>query len=178
MHKLIQHWRASLCVTLAVGCAFASGCTSTPASHNATYLSPADLDRLTGPPWVGTLTYLDYTSKQQTTIDSSLIVVRKDDAPRTWEFGVGYAKEPHADSKEELALKDRGRMLGDELVVSRTVLADGVTFITECDGQDDNREARFRFEHTITSHEYSKRKLVRFAETKEFFERHIYRWKR
>jgi hypothetical protein len=170
--------RAGVACAIAVGLALVSGCASTPASSDAAPLNAADIDRLTGRPWVGTLTYLDYTSKQQTTIDSSLIVTRKSDAPPTWEFGVGYSKEPHADSKEDVSLKDGGRTLGEEQVVSRTSLPDGVLFITECNGQDDNRAARFRFEHRITAHEYSKRKLVRFDGTSDYFERHIYRWKR
>jgi hypothetical protein len=170
--------RAGVACAIAVGLTLVSGCASSPTGNDAARLTPADLDLLTGPPWVGSLTYLDYTSKQQTTIDSSLIVTRKSDAPPTWEFGVGYSKEPHANSKEDVSLKDGGRTLGDEQVLSRTSLPDGVLFITECNGQDDNRAARFRFEHSITAHEYSKRKLVRFDGTRDFFERHIYRWKR
>jgi len=170
--------RAGLAASIGLGGSLLPGCASAPTSNDPARLVANDLDLLTGTPWVGTLTYLDYTSKKQTTIDSSLIVVRTNDTPPAWEFGVGYAKEPHADSKEDVSLKDGGRRLGDEQVVSRTSLPDGVLFITECDGQDDNRAARFRFEHTITPHEYSKRKLVRFVGTTEFFERHIYRWNR
>jgi len=142
-------------------------------------LRPADIDALTGPPWVGTLTYLDYTSHEHTTIDSSLIVRRTSDAPPSWEFGTGYAKEPHADAKEIVSLSADGGMLGDERVVSRTPLpGGGVLFVTETDGEDDHRPARFRFEHSITTHENSRRKLVRFDGETEFFERHVYRWKR
>ena len=170
--------RVGLAIAAGLGCSLVPGCASSPTSNDPARLVANDLDLLTGPPWVGTLTYLDYTSKKQTTIDSSLIVVRTSDTPPAWEFGVGYANEPHADSKEDVSLKDGGRTLGDEQVVSRISLPDGVLFITECDGRDDNRAARFRFEHSITAHEYSKRKLVRFDGTSEFFERHIYRWKR
>jgi len=37
---------------------------------------PADIDRLTGAPWRGTLEYLDYTSQKQVTIKSTLAVRR------------------------------------------------------------------------------------------------------
>lgn len=159
----------------------APGCASgpRPVEGPTVRLIASDIDALTGPAWSGTLTYLDYTSKRPTTIDSSLMVRRTGDSPPAWEIGVGYSKEPHADSKETLKLSSDGAELGDERVVSREPLAGGgVRFITEADGEDDRRPARFRFEHTITAHEYSKRKLVRFEGETEFFERHVYRWTR
>lgn len=158
-----------------------SGCTATRATAPATpaRLNAADIDLLTGSPWVGSLTYLDYTSKVPRTIDSSLIVRRVADNPPAWEFGIGYSKEPHADSKSSAALSADGTSLGDEVVTSRAALpGGGVRFTTECDGVDDNRPARFRFEHTITPNAYARRKMVRFDGEAEFFERHIYRWSR
>ncbi len=159
---------------------YASGCSTrgTPID-TAARLSADDIDALTGSPWIGTLTYLDYSSNKHTTIDSSLIVRRVCDSPPSWEFGVGYSKEPHADTRVIVSLSSDGRTLGDEHVVSREPLSSrGVRFITECDGEDDRRLSRFRFEHTVTPHEYSRRKLVRFNGESEFFERHVYRWMR
>lgn len=174
-----MHWIAKIVLIAAIGSGV--GCSgnraSTPSSEPRLHV--ADIDSLTGPPWVGTLTYLDYTSQQHTTIDSSLIVRRVGDSPPSWEFGLGYSKEPHADSKETIALSGDGQALGDERVVSREALpGGGVRFVTECDGEDDHRPSRFRFEHTLSPHEYSRRKLVRFNGTNEFFERHVYRWGR
>jgi hypothetical protein len=184
--------RRACCVALlvvAMGAVFAAGCAtreklaeskSTANSAAAgSVLTEADVDSLCGKPWVGGLTYLDYQSKKETTIDSSLIVKRVGTTPAAWEFGVGYSKEPHADAKETVALSPDGRMLGDERVISREALPDGgVRFVTEATGQDDNRPARFRFEHTITANEYTRRKLVCFEGESEFFQRHIYRWAR
>lgn len=149
-----------------------SGCSSAPR------LTPADLDALIGAPWVGTLTYLDYTSGRHTTIDSSLTVRRISDEPSSWEFAVGYSREPDADARETVPLSADGRRLGDEVVVLRQAFPGGLRFITESDGADDSRPARFRFEHTLSDHGYSRRKLVRLAGEPEFFERHIYQWSR
>lgn len=158
----------------------ASGCsTDGMPTDTSVSLRTDDIDALTGPAWVGTLTYLDYTSQQHTTIDSSLIVRRVSNSPPSWEFGMGYSREPHADSKEILSLSADGHTLGNEQVLSREPLpGGGVRFVTECDGEDDHRPSRFRFEHTVTPHAYSRRKLVRFSGESEFFERHIYRWTR
>lgn len=157
-----------------------AGCSTTHSTTRVeSQVRAADIDALTGPPWIGTLTYLDYTTRRHTTIDSSLIVRRRGDSPPSWEFGMGYSKEPHADSTEIILLSTDGRLFGDEQVRSREVLQEsGVRFVTECDGEDDHRQASFRFEHTITAHEYSRRKLVRLKDESEFFERHVYRWTR
>lgn len=164
----------ALLLQLALGCAADR---TTPSDEPR--LTAADIDTLAGTPWVGTLTYLDYQSSRLTTIDSSLIVRRTADAPPAWEFGVGYSKEPHADAKETVALADDGRSLGDEVVISRETLPDGaVRFITEVDGKDDHRPARFRFVHTVSARAYTRSKLVRFEGDREFFERHVYRWSR
>lgn len=156
------------------------GCgTPNKQAANTARLYPADIDRLAGVPWVGSLTYLDYKSHKHTTIDSSIEVRRTGNHPAQWEFGYGYAKEPHADSKETVTLSADGRTFDGEAVISRTALPNGgLLFITEADGEDDNRPARFRFEYSITAHECSRRKLVRFNDGSGFFERHVYRWKR
>ena len=166
-----------MCVVLAMASTLhLTGCAS-PAR-----LEPADLDRLTGGPWVGTLTYLDYNSGKTTTIDSSLMVRRTADDPPAWETGIGYSKEPHADSAQVVVLGDGGRTLDRQRLLSREVLANGdLVFVTEMKGEDNKRPAMFRFEHRITAGEYSRRKMVRFEDglgDGEFFQRHVYRWKR
>lgn len=193
MRVCLMNWRSVCCVVVSLvgvgALAFVAGCATDKESGAATTnaasatavaaLAEADVDLLCGKPWVGTLTYLDYTSKKETAIDSSLIVRRVGTGPAAWEFGVGYSKEPHADVKEVAALSADGRMLGDERVVSREGLAGGgVRFVTEAEGKDDNRPAKFRYEHTITANEYTRRKLVRFDGETEFFQRHVYRWAR
>ena len=170
------HRVVALGIVLATGaCSASQRASSTPSNR----LIPAAIDALTGAPWVGPLTYLDYTSKKSTTIDSTLSVRRTAQTPPTWEFGIGYSKEPHADNTQSVVLSIDAGLLGDERVVSREAIAGGgVKFVTESQGQDDHLPAQFRFEHTITTHEYSRRKMVRFQGQMEFFERHVYRWLR
>jgi hypothetical protein len=110
------------------------------------------------------------------------MVRRTADNPAAWEVGTGYSKEPHADSKKTMVLTDGGHMLSDERVVSREVLPTGdLVFVTEVEGEDDNRPALFRFESAITAHEYTRRKMVRLEDGSgdgKFFQRHVYRWRR
>jgi len=44
----------------------------------APHIEPADLQRLSGAPWKGSLTYLDYTSKKPVSIATTLVVTRAD----------------------------------------------------------------------------------------------------
>lgn len=118
-------------------------------------MTATDIKRLTGGPWRGTLTYLDYTKPVQTTIKSSLLMMRLPEHPDgaiAWEMSVGYADEPHANS--------------------------GETVVTEQDGQDDGRAARLRFVHLLGEKQCSIQKLVRLLPDGMFFERHIYQWSR
>lgn len=162
-----------------IGLLFAGCSTTASTPRTGTQLTPAQVDRLCGAPWIGTLTYLDYTSGKLTTIDSSLQVRRLDGPGARWEYGIGYSKEPHADSRETLELTRGGTQLGDERIVRVEEDASGtLRYVTECEGLDDNRPASFRFEHEVSDRACSRRKMVRFAGTTEWFERHIYRWHR
>lgn len=145
-------------------------------------VTPADIDRLTGAPWKGTLEYLDYTSQKQVTIKSTLAVRRlpaQSDGTTAWSMAVGYTDEPDANSGETATLSADGRTFRGEVVQERSVDAAGtLRIVTEQDGPDDNRPARFRFVYLIAPTTVSIQKLVRFAPTEAFFERHIYRWSR
>jgi len=164
-------WRVCLAASAAVPGLLCPGCAGSARAR------PADLDGLAGGQWAGTLTYLDYSTKKSTSIPCTLEVARAGGG--AWEVRTGYPDEPHANSRERVALGEDGRRLGDEAVVERRALEDGgVLLVTERDGVDDDRPARFRFEYRIGAHEYSLRKLVRLNGEREFFERHIYRWSR
>ncbi|MBP7622303.1 MAG: hypothetical protein KA745_15135, partial [Gemmatimonadales bacterium] len=96
-----------------------------PASAQAkATVTPADIDRLTGAPWRGTLEYLDYTSQKQVTIKSTLAVRRlpaRSDGVTAWSMAVGYTDEPDANSGETALLSADGRTFRGEAVQERSV---------------------------------------------------------
>lgn len=162
-----------------------AGCASTkpePRTATSAIVTASDVDRLTGEPWTGTLTYLNYGSDSKSTIKSSLLVRRLPDQPggeHAWDMRVGYSDEPEANSGETAVLALAGDVFRDGLVLERAVLPDGsVRIVTEQDGQDDNRKARLRFVYLLGEKSCSIQKLVRFAPEEAFFERHIYEWTR
>jgi hypothetical protein len=134
---------------------------------------------LVGPSWKGTLTYLDYTSKKLTTIKSTLLVSKSPKKERVWTFSIGYTDEPDKNGGDDRELSRDGKTFAGQSVIERTVGTDGtLKIVTEEEGEDDHQPARFRFTYRISKHEFSLRKLVRFKSGGDFFERHIYRWKR
>ena len=162
-----------------VTAAFAGCAAPNAISSSIARALPADLDLLTGAAWHGTLTYLDYQSHKPVSIRSTLLVTRLAGAAPRWEERLGYDDEPQANRAGTLALSDDGRVLDGEAVVAREALPGGaVRVVTEADGKDDDRPARFRHVYLLSTNQSSLQKLVRFAGTEEFFERNVYRWKR
>lgn len=142
---------------------------------------PADIDRLAGPGWNGTLTYRDYTTEARTTIKAAPLLVRLSDGPdggARWDFRMAYADEPHANSGDTLVLTADRRALRGASIVSRETLPDGrVQLVTEQDGRDNERPARIRSVYVLGERAASLQKLVRY-DGGEFFQRHIYEWVR
>jgi hypothetical protein len=162
----------SFAVAMAIG---ASALSAQPA------VAAADLDRLVGPGWVGTLTYRDYSTEARTAIKASLLLARMPSAPATdarWDLRVAYADEPHANSGEIITVSADRRVFRKATVTAREQLSDGrVRIVTEEEGRDNERPARIRMVYLVGDRAASIQKLVRYAGA-EYFERHIYEWTR
>lgn len=185
MHRLLGSTRYAMSVLIAVmfvGCAQPERDAETKIGASSSAVVPADFDQLTGAPWKGELTYLDYDRKVPVTIKSTLSVARMAGGPdgaSLWDLRMGYTDEPHADGSEIAALSANGRDFRGEQVVERAMLADGsVRIVTEQDGEDDLTNARFRFVYLLAERRCSIQKLVRLKSADAFFERYIYRWSR
>ncbi|MBX3379387.1 MAG: hypothetical protein KF805_04780 [Phycisphaeraceae bacterium] len=161
----------------------AIGCESPPR------VTDADIDRLTGPQWNGTLTYRDYTTNKNTTIESTLLVVKapsgtkgtNESAGETsgWEFRFGYPHEPKVDFSKLITLSSDGSRLGDETVTRRASLPGGtLRIVTEKHGTDNDKPAQFQFHYNITPTRLTMTKLVKPDGSSEFFERNEYQWSR
>jgi hypothetical protein len=141
---------------------------------------PADLDQLAGDTWTGSLTYLDYTTREPFTMPATLAVTRiPGAADPSWTFRLGYPDEPRANSEHPITLSANGTLLDGETILERTPLpAGGIHLVTETDGEDDEHPARVRHEYDLSPNSCTIRKLVRPQGSPEFFERNTYRWTR
>lgn len=157
-----------------------SGPGPAPAARATASMRAQDVDGLTGGAWAGTLTYLDYTSGKPYTMPATLAVERIAGAAEpSWRFRVGYPDEPKANAERLVVLAGQGSVFDGETVVERTEEPGGVVrVVTEAEGEDDRRPARFRHEYEFGPGACSIRKLVRFEGESAFFERNTFRWRR
>lgn len=139
-------------------------------------LTPKDLQPLIGKKWQGSLTYLDYTTKQPTSIESTLAVTPVEGKDREWTFAFGYPKEPGANSSSVVTLSADGRTFDGETIRERRRTKTGLVVVTETQGQDDNRPATLEHTYTVSQKEFSIQKRVRFDGTSEWVLRNTYRW--
>ena len=147
-------------------------------SPAAARTTPADLDRLIGPAWTGTLTYLDYQSGKPTLLRATLQVTRDpSQSPPVWQWAISYPDEPKANRVEPLRLSADGRTLDDEAVIERSELPGGVVrLVTQTDGEDDGRPATLRHVYLLGPTQCSIEKRVTFPGSPESLQRNIYRW--
>jgi hypothetical protein len=142
-------------------------------------ISPEDFKKFVDVLWRGELRYLDYSKNVWVNIPSNLRVTQAPQDPATWLWSYGYDDEPHANAKDGIRLSQDGKKLGEELVISRTIMADGgLRIVTKMSGLDDNRPAQFRFTYTIDTGSFERKKEVKLVSGDDYFVRHVYSWKR
>jgi hypothetical protein len=140
-------------------------------------LSGKDWKPLEGGTWVGTLTYLDYSSGKRTSIKSNIAVAKLSD--RKWSFDFTYPEEPKANSKDIVVLTDDGKTFDGETVIQRAKLKDGVIrIVTSRAGKDNDKPCTIRHTYLVSKTEFSMRKDVRLDSGGDYFERHTYSWRR
>ncbi|MGH9940815.1 MAG: hypothetical protein ACRD9R_00460 [Pyrinomonadaceae bacterium] len=142
-------------------------------------INAEDLHRLTGAPWTGTLTYVDYRTNKKVSLPSNLTVTPSAADKLSWVFEYQYPDEPKANNKETVTISPDGRIIDGEAVIEKTNLAGNtLKIVTEKSGADNDRKALFRFTYLLNASSFSITKEVRYEGATEFFERNQYRWTR
>lgn len=148
-------------------------------SAQAAKISPDDLKTLEGAQWIGTLTYLDYSSNKKTSIKSNVTISRSAADSLAWNFEYQYPDEPKANSKDSVILSRDGKTFDGETVIERTKLPDGtLKFVTTKDGEDNGKKALYRFTYLAGKNALSVKKEARIEGTTEYFVRNEYVWTR
>lgn len=137
-------------------------------------LEPKDLAVIEGSKWIGTLTYLDYSSNKKTLIKSNLTVSKAAGEKNVWIFDYEYPDEPKANSKDRVILSENGKTLDGETVseVTKTKI------VTLKAGTDNGLTAIFRFTYEFGKDRFSIRKEVKPEGSVDYFERNTYSWTR
>ena len=149
------------------------------ASAQTAKISPDDLKGLEGSQWIGTLTYLDYSSNKKTAIKSNVTISRVAADKFTWTFEYQYPDEPKANSQDSVILSPDGKTLDGETVIERSKLPDGtLKFVTTKNGEDNGKKALYRFTYLASKNNFSVKKEARLEGTTEYFVRNEYAWTR
>jgi hypothetical protein len=139
-------------------------------------IQPSDLKILEGN-WVGSLTYLDYTSGKSYSMPANTSFEQSKNNSNIYLRSVGYSTEPHANQKDSMIISPNGQMLDDFTIVSLKKTSNGtVEIISEKDGIDgnDNHPATMRRTFTITATTFVIKKEVLFKGTSTWLVRHTY----
>lgn len=128
--------------------------------------------------WIGSLSYLDYSSNKEVSIDCNLnakVVTNKNAVNLSYV----YPQEMNYNSSDLVKITQQGTHLDNSKIIEKKYDADGVLYlVTEEKGKDDNRPATIQYVITISAQAFSIAKMVKFEGQQTFFRRNVYSWNR
>jgi hypothetical protein len=128
---------------------------------------------LFGKQWTGTLTYLDYSSGEETSIPVSMTVEPKND--RAIEFAILYPGEASANNTSTVKFSKDGKTFNGQKVEAVESLGDGMTeIVTTEKGKDNGRAATMTHTYVIGPRIYSSEKFVLYEGDDKAFLRNSY----
>lgn len=132
-----------------------------------------DLKNLPGN-WNGSLTYLDYTSGKNYTMEAKLKVKNIDS--ETYLFCTSYPDEPKANATDTLKISNDGKSINTENIVSVLKKRKQIEITTEEKSKDgnDQKEALIKHTYSLSKKSLLIKKEVQFAGHKEWIIRNIY----
>ena len=143
-------------------------------------LTPSQLKVIEGV-WVGTLTYLDYTSGKPVTMPANTTFAQSQDNPFIFLRSIGYSTEPHANQKDSMILSKDGKMIDDYRIISSKLLKNGTLHIIgqkkDVDGNE-SKMATIKRTYLINTTTFINKKEVLFDGENKWIERHQYTFTR
>lgn len=143
-------------------------------------ITPEQLKKLEGL-WLGTLTYLDYTTAKPFTMPSNTTFAQSKNDPTIFLRSVGYSTEPHANQKDSMIISKNGTMLDDFTIIAVNNLNDTTLQIIgqkkDVDGND-HQKATIKRTYQITPNTFINKKEVLFEGTTQWITRHQYTYQR
>lgn len=140
-------------------------------------LNSEDFEILLGD-WIGSLTYIDYSSKKPYTMPANLTVKQGKNKNQLILFFI-YPNEPKANNKDKIMVSKNGQKLNEKVVKSKQVLSKGqVEIITEYNGKDNNKKVIIRNVYILGSKQFVIRKEVKFESSDDWLKRNDYDFER
>lgn len=144
-----------------------------PAQQHTKEFQIADLSGSLGK-WIGSLTYLDYTSGKPYTMPADISISFATN-PAGYIMTYEYPNEPKANEVDTTYLKDN--YFGKEKVMQFNIKPSGdFILVTAYEGTDgnDNKKAVLRHTYTLEGNSFSIKKDVQFKGTSKWIKRHEY----
>ncbi|WP_299336343.1 hypothetical protein [uncultured Psychroserpens sp.] len=133
----------------------------------------SNFNMLNNTSWEGQLTYKDYQSGNQRSVDTKMQIEIKGDRLIT---NIQYTYEPKKNNSSSVKLKKNGTYFGNERIISNT-LDNGIrTFITTYKGRDNGKKATMYITHQFSQHAYKVTKEVQYDHSNERFIRNTYQY--
>ena len=148
-------------------------------ASQAQAITSGNIKQLVGE-WKGSLTYMDYTTNKAYTLPANLKISQLSNSHQLIFTNI-YPNEPKANDADTITFAKNGRMIGKEVVRSKTLLPNGNTeIVTEYVGIDgnENKPALIRHTYMLGKSIFVKRKEVQFEGTTELIKRHEYSYHR
>lgn len=137
----------------------------------------ADFKLLTGK-WKGQLTYLDYSSNKQVTMEANTLFEMVSDS--SFDQFVYYSAEPHKNADSRYTIRENGTALNEMKLVKRKTGYGKMLLIFEYRGPDgnDNRMATMQRVMELSNDELTITKMVKFDGEENYLQRHQYHFTR
>jgi hypothetical protein len=145
---------------MSVAAVMVSAC-ATQTRPTAPAVTQADLARVVGEGWTGTLVYRDYSPPfGSVTLDAEVDISQSQDGLI---LAIRYPREPSANSTDVLSVSADGTMLGGDPVVARREEGRTVYITTRAPCEDDDKPAICEHTYTFGEAEFGTLKRVTFA---------------
>ncbi len=152
---------------------------NTSSAQTLITVSKKDFTKLVGS-WVGTLTYLDYSSNEPYTMPAD-ININQIGKTNKFIFDNSYPNEPNANSSDTVTISTDGRRINDDTIKSNRYIDDGkleiITEVLSVDGNE-SKPALIRHTYLISPDVFIVRKDVQFSGQTEWLKRHEYNYKK
>ncbi|GGI57320.1 hypothetical protein [Winogradskyella haliclonae] len=136
-------------------------------------ISLSDFESMNNTSWKGTLTYKDYQSGKQQTIDATMQFKIEGDKIIS---NVQYTYEPSKNHKSSIKIRKNGSYFGNERVLNFTEQNGTKTLVTTYQSRDNGKKANMFITHTITDSTYTVTKEVSYLDNDEKFVRNTYNY--
>ena len=152
-----------------------SACSSVPSigntssSANTLHLKTSDLIGLGGSDYAGNLTYLDYQTGEDVSLDVTANVTVKLDCLNV---AVSFSDEPEANSTNVYCISEDGNAFADAPLISLQRLGpDFIAFQTQKTGEDDDKPALLRQSYILSQSAFTSGLEVSYDDGETWIER-------